>query len=211
MISERTAGIDHSQCERCPGQHSSELTLSPPAPRNPVFAIALSPASTRCSPRWRMGRRRWRERGPTSATWRKALLKAAVTGELTADWRTAINPPAGNWRRPPKFAILTERRTQSEHAEPRNKGKAICRAVGARYRTRWLTLPGRMGVGERSISFRSVVQRRIPARDRRLLPHRYFGGQVPWIKVSSMSLPGNATTQRKYLRAGGSFPSTEAR
>ncbi len=25
-------------------------------------------------------------------TWRKALLKAAVTGELTADWRTA-NPP----------------------------------------------------------------------------------------------------------------------
>lgn len=54
------------------------------------------------------------------ATWRKALLKAAVTGGLTADWRAA-NPPtetgAGLLAR-----ILAERRARW-HADPNNKGK----------------------------------------------------------------------------------------
>lgn len=60
-------------------------------------------------------------------TWRKALLKAAVTGELTADWRAA-NPPretgADLLRR-----ILDERRTRWL-AEPRNKGKRYVEPVG---------------------------------------------------------------------------------
>ena len=54
------------------------------------------------------------------ATWRKALLKAAVTGELTADWRAA-NPPTETGA-DLLARILTERRTRWL-AEPRNKGK----------------------------------------------------------------------------------------
>lgn len=53
-------------------------------------------------------------------TWRKALLKAAVTGELTADWRAA-NPPTetgGDLL----TRILDEHRARWS-AEPRNKGK----------------------------------------------------------------------------------------
>jgi type I restriction enzyme S subunit len=53
-------------------------------------------------------------------TYRKSLLKAAVTGELTADWRAA-NPPketgADLLQR-----ILAERRARWE-ADPKNKGK----------------------------------------------------------------------------------------
>jgi type I restriction enzyme S subunit len=54
------------------------------------------------------------------ATWRKALLKAAVTGELTADWRAA-NPTTESSVEL-LARILTERRARWE-AEPRNKGK----------------------------------------------------------------------------------------
>ena len=54
------------------------------------------------------------------ATWRKALLKAAVTGELTADWRAA-NPPAETGV-DLLTAILAERRARWE-AELRNRGK----------------------------------------------------------------------------------------
>lgn len=60
-------------------------------------------------------------------TWRKSLLKAAVTGELTADWRAA-NPPretgADLLQR-----ILHERRTRWL-AEPRNKGKKYAEPAG---------------------------------------------------------------------------------
>lgn len=54
------------------------------------------------------------------ATWRKALLKAAVTGELTADWRAA-NPPAETGA-DLLARILAERRARW-HTEPKNKGK----------------------------------------------------------------------------------------
>lgn len=53
-------------------------------------------------------------------TWRKALLKAAVTGELTADWRAA-NPP-GETGGALLARILAERRARWL-AEPRNRGK----------------------------------------------------------------------------------------
>ncbi|MEA2987906.1 MAG: type restriction enzyme subunit [Alphaproteobacteria bacterium] len=62
------------------------------------------------------------------ATWHKALLKAAVAGYLTADWRAA-NPPiktgAGVIAR-----ILAKRRTRW-NAEPRNKGKCYLEPAGA--------------------------------------------------------------------------------
>lgn len=54
------------------------------------------------------------------ATWRKALLKAAVTGELTADWRAAN--PASETGAALLKRILDERRARWE-AEPTNKGK----------------------------------------------------------------------------------------
>ena len=60
-------------------------------------------------------------------TWRKALLKAAVTGELTADWR-AVHPPHETGT-DLLARILTERRTRW-HADPRNKGKRYVEPVG---------------------------------------------------------------------------------
>lgn len=54
------------------------------------------------------------------ATWRKALLKAAVTGELTADWRAASTSSGtgGDLLN----EILADRRARWD-AEPKNRGK----------------------------------------------------------------------------------------
>lgn len=54
------------------------------------------------------------------ATWRKALLKAAVTGELTADWR-ADNPPTETGA--DLLAELVVDRRACWVADPRNAGK----------------------------------------------------------------------------------------
>lgn len=54
------------------------------------------------------------------ATWRKALLKAAVTGELTAEWRAA-NPPAESGT-DLLARILADRRLRWE-SDRRNRGK----------------------------------------------------------------------------------------
>ncbi len=61
------------------------------------------------------------------ATWRKALLKAAVTGELTAEWRAA-NPPTETGS-DLLARILAERRTRWL-SEPRNKGKRYVEPKG---------------------------------------------------------------------------------
>lgn len=53
-------------------------------------------------------------------TYRKSLLKAAVTGELTADWRAA-NPPAETGEQLLQ-RILADRKARWE-ADPKNKGK----------------------------------------------------------------------------------------
>ncbi|HEY5301323.1 MAG TPA: restriction endonuclease subunit S [Acetobacteraceae bacterium] len=53
-------------------------------------------------------------------TYRKSLLKAAVTGELTADWRRA-NPPAETGQDLLR-RILADRRARWD-ADPRNRGK----------------------------------------------------------------------------------------
>ena len=52
-------------------------------------------------------------------TWRKALLKAAVTGELTADWRAA-NPPTVTGA--DLLARILDERRACWLAEPSNKG-----------------------------------------------------------------------------------------
>lgn len=54
------------------------------------------------------------------ATWRKALLKAAVTGELTADWRAAT--PAAETGAGLLARIFADRRANWE-AQPKNRGK----------------------------------------------------------------------------------------
>ena len=61
------------------------------------------------------------------STWRKALLKAAVTGELTADWRAA-NPPTETGAAL-LARILADRRTRWL-ADPRNKGKRYVEPTG---------------------------------------------------------------------------------
>ena len=61
------------------------------------------------------------------ATWRKALLKAAVTGELTADWRTS-NPPTETGDEL-LSRVLADRRIRWE-ATPKNKGKAYAEPIG---------------------------------------------------------------------------------
>ena len=60
-------------------------------------------------------------------TWRKALLKAAVTGELTADWRAA-NPPTETGA-DLLARILADRRARWQ-AEPRNKGRMYVEPAG---------------------------------------------------------------------------------
>lgn len=65
-------------------------------------------------------------------TWRKALLKAAVTGDLTADWRAERMKAEGP---PPETGsdllarILTERRTRW-NAEPHNNGRKYVEPAG---------------------------------------------------------------------------------
>lgn len=59
-------------------------------------------------------------------TYRKALLKAAVSGELTADWRRA-NPPRETGEQLLQ-RILADRRTRW-HADPRNKGRKYAAPV----------------------------------------------------------------------------------
>jgi type I restriction enzyme S subunit len=54
------------------------------------------------------------------ATWRKALLKSAVTGELTASWRAA-NPPTQTGT--DLLARILSGRLARWTAEPKNKGK----------------------------------------------------------------------------------------
>lgn len=59
--------------------------------------------------------------------WRQALLRAAVTGELTADWRTA-NPPAETGEAL-LHRILADRRTRWVQ-DPRKKGKRYQAPIG---------------------------------------------------------------------------------
>ena len=61
------------------------------------------------------------------ATWRRALLKAAVTGELTVDWRSS-NPPTETGDEL-LSRVLADRRIRWE-AAPKNKGKVYAEPIG---------------------------------------------------------------------------------
>lgn len=60
-------------------------------------------------------------------TWRKSLLKAAVTGELTADWRAA-NPPRETGA--DLLARILANRRARWRADPRNAGKRYVEPAG---------------------------------------------------------------------------------
>ena len=120
-------------------------------------------------------------------TWRKSLLKAAVTGELTADWRAA-NPPAETG------ADLLARILKDRHtrwlADPRNKGKRYAEPVGPQASSppdvpggwAWGSLPqlGDFGRGK---------SKHRPRNDPRL-----YGGSYPFVQT------GVVTSSRGRIR-----------
>lgn len=119
-------------------------------------------------------------------TWRKALLKAAVTGELTADWRAA-NPPTETGA-DLLARILALRRARWE-AKPRNNHKPYVDPVAATS-VQGPALPSTWSwasIQQLATVVRGASPR--PAGDR-----RYFGGDIPWITVGSLT-KGNS----KYL------------
>lgn len=109
-------------------------------------------------------------------TWRKSLLKAAVTGELTADWRAA-NPPTETGA-DLLARILKDRRT-CWLANPRNKGKRYAEPAGPQASSRpdlpggwaWASLPqlGDFGRGK---------SKHRPRNDPRL-----YGGPYPFVQT----------------------------
>jgi type I restriction enzyme S subunit len=116
-------------------------------------------------------------------TYRKSLLKAAVTGELTADWRAA-NPPQETGDQLLQ-RILADRKARWE-AIPKNRGKRykdpMPPAAGPTSPLpagwAWATLDqlGAVENGQTPRGVDAVTQAR---------------GDFPWYKVSSMNLPGN--------------------
>lgn len=121
-------------------------------------------------------------------TYRKSLLKAAVTGELTAEWR-ATNPPNENGA-DLLTQILADRRTRWE-ADPKNKGKRYKEPAAPNAVERpdlppswtWAT------IGQLAIVDSGATPSGIEAKATDV-------GEVPWFKVSSMSLPGNEQVLR---------------
>lgn len=119
-------------------------------------------------------------------TWRKALLKAAVTGQLTADWRVT-NPATetgGEFLR----RMLADRRERWD-AGSRNKHKPYPTPAGANLADA-SALPA-------TWSWASIQQLATVVRGASPRPAgdpRYFGGDIPWITVGSLT-KGNS----KYL------------
>ena len=117
------------------------------------------------------------------ATWRKALLKAAVTGELTADWRAA-NPPTETGA-DLLARILAERRTRWL-AEPRNKGKRYVEPA-APSQDHLTTLSGWAQATVEQLAF--VENGQTPKGIEMIVSDV---GDIPWFKVSSMNAEGNS-------------------
>ena len=117
------------------------------------------------------------------ATWRKALLKAAVSGELTADWRAA-NPPTETGA-DLLARILAERRTRWL-AEPRNKAKRYVEPAPPAH-DRLATLPH--GWTEATVEQVAFVENGQTPKGIELIVSG--SGEMPWFKVSSMNSEGN--------------------
>lgn len=116
-------------------------------------------------------------------TYRKALLRAAVTGELTADWRAA-NPPKETGT-DLLHCILTARRARWE-SDTRNKSKHYTPPPLPTAR-RPASLPDSwewVSLGQLSIIESGGTPKGIESIAK-------ASGEIPWFKVSSMSEPGN--------------------
>lgn len=121
-------------------------------------------------------------------TWRKSLLKAAVTGELSADWRAA-NPPEETGA--DLLARILEDRRARWHADPKTKGKRYVEPPGPNTTDlaippdgwTWATLPllGKFGRGK---------SKHRPRNDPRL-----YGGEHPFVQTGVVtSSKGRITT-----------------
>ncbi len=130
--------------------------------------------------------------------YRKALFKAAVTGDLTADWRKA-NPPAETGQDLMR-RVLADRRARWE-AEPSNTKKHYNEPAGPGSDER-PNLPERWA-WTRLEQLGEVVRGASP----RPAGHpRYFGGTIPWITVGSITRDNGI-----YLHRTDTFLTEEGR
>jgi type I restriction enzyme S subunit len=126
-------------------------------------------------------------------TYRKSLLKAAVTGDLTADWRAA-NPPKESGAELLQ-RILRGRRARWE-ADPKNKGKRYKEPEGADAALN-LPMPARWAcaaVGQ----IGAVVTGATPATSRA----DFYGGDVPFFTPGDLEGDVVSTTKRTLTDAG---------
>ncbi|MDH7974095.1 restriction endonuclease subunit S [Sphingomonas sp. AR_OL41] len=115
--------------------------------------------------------------------WRKALLRAAMTGELTASWRSA-NPT----REPdsdPIRSIAIERRGRWA-ANPRRSGKQYREPRGANRAGLKDLPPGWVWTTVEQLAF--VENGQTPKGIDSVVSE---AGEIPWFKVSSMNIIGN--------------------
>ena len=122
-------------------------------------------------------------------TWRKGLLKAAVTGELTADWRAA-NPLAETGE-DLLARILAERKAQWA-GEPRNRGKRYTPPVSPAFYS------GNLPVGWSTASmpqlgdFGRGKSKHRPRNDARL-----YGGPYPFVQTGVVSASRGKITRHE--------------
>lgn len=126
--------------------------------------------------------------------YRKALLKAAVTGELTADWRAA-NPPKETGEQLLQ-RILAERRARWE-ADPKNKGK--------RYKEP--AAPDASGLSElpegwawvRIQDIAEVVTGGTPPTSKK----SYYDGEIPFFTPSDLDAGYGVSSTRRSISESG--------
>lgn len=114
-------------------------------------------------------------------TYRKSLLKAAVTGELTADWRAA-NPPAETGEQLLQ-RILADRKTSWE-ADPKNNGKRHAQPNGPE-QEKLSDLPH----GWALASVSQVAEVGTGSTPSRKDPSLWDGGDIPWLTSSCVNAP----------------------
>ncbi|QYE37230.1 restriction endonuclease subunit S (plasmid) [Polymorphobacter sp. PAMC 29334] len=115
--------------------------------------------------------------------WRQALLKAAVTGELTADWRAA-NPPAETGA-DLLHRILADRRKHWASAT-RNRKKQYSEPIGPLDKIGTELPAGWVQATVEQVAF--VENGQTPKGIEALIMD---AGEIPWFKVSSMNLAEN--------------------
>ena len=130
--------------------------------------------------------------------WRKALLKAAVTGELTADWRDS-HPPAETGAEL-MARILADRRARWG-MEPRNARKKYAEPNGIDIDPSETVPAGWAIASIEQVAF--VENGQTP---KGIDAAVGTTGDIPWFKVSSMNAPGNVDllTESKWWLSAAS-------